>query len=136
MDRQRIFTAASTRPVFSFVLCEATLRRPIGGKMVMRGQLQQLAEVAQLRNVDLQVLPLDREEDSGLGGPFRLLRLKTGIAVGLSEVQLSANVITDPKPPVRLAHAMTTRLPLNEQLAAVQPTLSRNDTLPTCLAGT
>ncbi|MEU6335019.1 helix-turn-helix transcriptional regulator [Streptomyces cellulosae] len=97
LGRQHIFTGPATRPVFSFVLCEATLRRPIGGKMVMRGQLQRLAEVAQLRNVDLQVLPLDREENSGLGGPFRLLRLKTGIAVGLSEVQLSANVITDPK---------------------------------------
>ncbi|MEV5336353.1 helix-turn-helix domain-containing protein [Streptomyces werraensis] len=97
LDRQQIFTSPATRPVFSFVLCEATLRRPIGGKMVMRGQLQRLSEVAQLRNVDLQVLPLEREENSGLGGPFRLLRLKTGIAVGLSEVQLSANVITDPK---------------------------------------
>ncbi|MGA4981250.1 helix-turn-helix domain-containing protein [Streptomyces cellulosae] len=97
LDRQQLFTARSSRPVFSFVLCEATLRRPIGGKMVMRGQLQRLSELAQLRNVDLQVLPLDREENSGLGGPFRLLRLKTGIAVGLSEVQLSANVITDPK---------------------------------------
>ncbi|MEU5596887.1 Scr1 family TA system antitoxin-like transcriptional regulator [Streptomyces sp. NPDC020298] len=27
---------------FSFVLCEATLRRLIGGRMVMRGQLERL----------------------------------------------------------------------------------------------
>ncbi len=32
-------------------------------------------------------------------------------------------------PPLRLAHAMTTRLPLDEQLAALQDTLSRNETL-------
>ncbi|GAA3298571.1 hypothetical protein GCM10020295_34460 [Streptomyces cinereospinus] len=63
----------------------------------MRNQLERLSEVARLRNVDLQVLPLNREENSGLGGPFRLLKLKDGTAVGLNEVQLTNRVITDPK---------------------------------------
>ncbi|KUN08687.1 hypothetical protein AQI95_06570 [Streptomyces yokosukanensis] len=36
--------------------------------MVMRGQLEQLLEVAEFRNVDLRVLPLGREENSGLAG--------------------------------------------------------------------
>ncbi|MFI9268933.1 helix-turn-helix transcriptional regulator [Streptomyces werraensis] len=130
LDRQQIFTSPAIRPVFSFVLCEATLRRPIGGKMVMRGQLQRLSEVAQLRNVDLQVLPLDQEENSGLGGPFRLLRLKTGVAVGLSEVQLSANVITDPKETTVLdmRHGIirAQALPPRESLALIQKVLEES----------
>jgi transcriptional regulator with XRE-family HTH domain len=97
LARQEIIDAGTARPVFSFVLCEATLRRLIGGKMVMRGQLERLLEAGRLRNVDLQVLPLSREENSGLGGPFRLLNLKDGATVGLNEVQLTNRVITDPR---------------------------------------
>ncbi|WP_268220440.1 helix-turn-helix domain-containing protein [Streptomyces sp. EMB24] len=130
LDRQQIFNGPATRPVLSFVLCEATLRRPIGGKMVMRAQLQRLSQVAQLRNVDLQVLPLDREENSGLGGPFRLLRLKTGSAVGLSEVQLSANVITDPKETAVLdmRHGIirAQALPPRESLALIEKVLEES----------
>ncbi|MET7379924.1 helix-turn-helix transcriptional regulator [Streptomyces sp. NPDC005526] len=95
--RQEIVDAAIARPVFSFVQCESTLRRPIGGKMVLRGQLERLLEVAEFLNVDLQVLPLGREENSGLAGSFRLLRLKDGTTVGHVEVQHISRVISDPK---------------------------------------
>ncbi|MFJ8345597.1 helix-turn-helix transcriptional regulator [Streptomyces sp. NPDC094153] len=97
MARQEIVSESAGRPLFSFVQCESTLRRPIGGKMVMRAQLERLLEVCQFRNVDLQVLPLGREENSGLGGSFRLLRLKDGTSVGHAEVQEISRVITDPK---------------------------------------
>ncbi|MGW1778880.1 helix-turn-helix domain-containing protein [Streptomyces sp. NPDC002143] len=95
--RQEIVDDTTARPVFSFVQCESTLRRPIGGKMAMREQLERLLEVADFRNVDLQVLPLGREENSGLDGSFRLLRLKDGTTVGHIEVQPISRVITDPK---------------------------------------
>ncbi|MFJ3337525.1 helix-turn-helix transcriptional regulator [Streptomyces sp. NPDC086766] len=95
--RQEIVDAANARPVFSFVQCESTLRRPIGGKMVMRAQLERLLEVAEFLNVDLQVLPLGRVENSGLAGSFRLLRLKDGTTVGHVEVQHISRVISDPK---------------------------------------
>ncbi|MGP3946766.1 MULTISPECIES: helix-turn-helix domain-containing protein [Streptomyces] len=97
MARQEIIDVTTARPIFNFVQCEATLRRPIGGKMVMRRQLEHLLEVSQLRNVDLQVLPLNREENAGLGGSFRLLRLKDAATVGLSEIQIISRVIADPK---------------------------------------
>ncbi|MFB6554908.1 helix-turn-helix transcriptional regulator [Streptomyces sp. NPDC056405] len=97
LARQEILCSPTARPLFSFVLCEATLRRLIGGKMVMRSQIERLSGVARTRNVDLQVLPLSREENSGLGGPLRLLKLKDGTTVGLNEVQLTNRVITDPK---------------------------------------
>ncbi|MGW2650863.1 helix-turn-helix domain-containing protein [Streptomyces sp. NPDC001393] len=95
--RQEIIDTTTARPVFSFVQCESTLRRPIGGKMVMRGQLERLLQVAKFCNIDLQVLPLDREENSGLDGSFRLLRLKDGTTVGHIEVQPISRVIADPK---------------------------------------
>ncbi|MFE2025279.1 helix-turn-helix transcriptional regulator [Streptomyces hygroscopicus] len=97
LARQGIISTAAERPVFNFVQCEATLRRLIGGRMVMRPQLERLLEVGQLRNVDLQILPLGREENSGLGGPFRLLKLRDGTTVGHTEVQLFSRVIADPK---------------------------------------
>ncbi|MEV5506919.1 helix-turn-helix domain-containing protein [Streptomyces orinoci] len=97
MARQEIIGGSAGLPVFSYVLCEATLRRPIGGTMVMRHQLERLLEVGKLRNVDLQVLPLNREDNCGIHGPFRLLKLRDGTKVGLDEVQLTSRVITDPK---------------------------------------
>ena len=97
LARQEILGSATARPLFSFVLCEATLRRLIGGKLVMRGQLERLLEAAQLRNVDLQILPLTREENSGIDGSFRLLKLKDGATVGLSEAPLTSRVFCNPK---------------------------------------
>nr|WP_030668817.1 helix-turn-helix transcriptional regulator [Streptomyces sp. NRRL B-1347] len=97
MARQGIIDRTSGRPVFSFVQCESTLRRANGGKMVMRRQLEHLLEVGALRNVTIQVLPLDREENAGLGGPFRLLKLKSGTTIGHLAVQLHSRVISDPR---------------------------------------
>ncbi|MCP9945108.1 helix-turn-helix transcriptional regulator [Streptomyces somaliensis] len=97
LARQEILDPTTGRRVFSFVQCESTLRRPIGGKMVLRKQLERLLEVGQWRNVDLQVLPLDREENSGTDGSFRLLKLKDGATVAFSEAPLSSRVMTDPK---------------------------------------
>ncbi|MBL1095506.1 helix-turn-helix domain-containing protein [Streptomyces coffeae] len=97
MARQEILDAASAHPLFNFVQCESTLRLRIGGKMVMRRQLERLLEIGQLRNVDLQVLPLCREENSGVDGPFRLLKLRDGTTVGHTEVQLFSRVVAVPK---------------------------------------
>ncbi|MFJ3657540.1 helix-turn-helix transcriptional regulator [Streptomyces nigra] len=97
LARQEILTQEAPLRLFSFVQCEATLRRPIGGRMAMRRQLERLLEVGQLRNVDVQVLPLDREDNAGLAGSFRLLRLRDGSTVGQNEVQLVSRVITDPR---------------------------------------
>lgn len=96
MARQEIVDDSAGLPVFSFVQCEATLRRPIGGTMVLRGQLERLLEIGRLRNIALQVLPLSREDNAGLGGPFRLLRLKDGTTIGHNEVQLVSRLISNP----------------------------------------
>ncbi|MFH8448553.1 helix-turn-helix domain-containing protein [Streptomyces fungicidicus] len=96
LARQRIFDRQPA-PVFGFVQEEVTLRRPLGGRMVMRKQLERLLEVGKWRNVEIQVLPTDREDHAGLAGALQLLRLKEGATVGHVEVQLINRLISDPK---------------------------------------
>ncbi len=96
LARQKIFDQPSA-PVFSFVQEEVTLRRPLGGRMVMRKQLERLLQVGRRRNVEIQVLPTDREDHAGLAGALQLLRLREGVTVGHMEVQLISRLISDPR---------------------------------------
>jgi len=96
MARQAIFERRPA-PIMSFVQEEVALRRPVGGKMVLRRQLERLLEIGQLRNVAIQVMPTDREEHVGLGGPFQLLEPKTGTRAAHVEVQQFSRVVADRK---------------------------------------
>ncbi|MGC3001242.1 helix-turn-helix domain-containing protein [Streptomyces sp. G35A] len=87
----------SPAPALSFVLEEAALRRPIGGKMVRRRQLERLSEVGRLHNVVLQVMPLSCETHSGMDGRIELLKFADGTAVGRSDGAFSGRPTTDPK---------------------------------------
>jgi hypothetical protein len=73
MKRQELLTAAKPPRVWS-VVDEAALRRPLGGVKVMRAQLRHLAEVAQLPNVTLQVVPFQAGGHDAAGGSFTILR--------------------------------------------------------------
>ncbi|MFJ3982411.1 helix-turn-helix domain-containing protein [Streptomyces fungicidicus] len=95
LTRQEIIRGPHAGTAFSFVHDEAALRRPVGGRMILRRQLERLLEVGQMRNVDIQVLPLDSEDNSGLDGPFHLLRLKDGATVGHSDIQLVSRLTSD-----------------------------------------
>ncbi|MEU6389778.1 helix-turn-helix transcriptional regulator [Streptomyces sp. NPDC046939] len=96
MDRQSVI-AKEPAPALSFVLEEVALRRPLGGKMVLRGQLQRLLELAQLPNVSLQVMPIDREEHAGVDGSITVLRFGDGTAIGRSPGVASGRPVDDPK---------------------------------------
>ncbi|RLL70573.1 helix-turn-helix transcriptional regulator [Streptomyces sp. Z26] len=96
MARQVIFERRPA-PLLTFVLEEVTLRRPIGGRLVLRRQLEHLLEVAQLRHVSVQVMPTDREEHAGMGGQLQLLKLRDGATVGHWEAQLSSRLVSDPR---------------------------------------
>ncbi|MFF8033765.1 MULTISPECIES: helix-turn-helix domain-containing protein [unclassified Streptomyces] len=95
LTRQEIIERRQVRTAFSFVHDEAALRRPVGGKMVLRRQLERLLEVGRMRNIEIQVLPLDSEDNGGLDGPFHLLRLKDGATVGHSDIQLVSRLTSD-----------------------------------------
>ncbi|KUN02331.1 DNA-binding protein [Streptomyces yokosukanensis] len=87
----------SPAPALSFVQEEAALRRPLGGRMVWRHQLEHLLEVGRLHNVVLQVMPLDCETHSGLVGRIELLKFPDGTAVGRSDGAFNGRPITDPR---------------------------------------
>ena len=84
-------------PALSFVLEEAALRRPIGGTMVWRQQLERLLEVGGLHNVVLQVMPLNCETHSGMDGKIELLKFADGSAVGRSDGAFNGRPTSDPK---------------------------------------
>jgi hypothetical protein len=73
MTRQELLTRP-TPPQIWAVVDEAALRRPIGGKKVMRGQLEALLAVQQLPNVRLQVIPFLTGGHAAAGGAFSILR--------------------------------------------------------------
>ncbi|MGW2261403.1 helix-turn-helix domain-containing protein [Streptomyces sp. NPDC001780] len=96
MARQEIFNRWPA-PILSFVQEEVTLRRPLGGRMVLRGQLERLLEIGQLRNVEIQVMPTDRDDHAGIGGSFQLLEPRQGPKAAHAEVQQISRVIVDRK---------------------------------------
>lgn len=57
MERQTLVTEQVLR--LRVVLDESVVRRTIGGREVLLGQLRRLLEVAELPNVSLQILPFD-----------------------------------------------------------------------------
>ncbi|MGW2448775.1 helix-turn-helix domain-containing protein [Streptomyces sp. NPDC001675] len=84
-------------PEISFVLEEWTLRRPLGGRKVLRRQLAHLLEVAELRQVELQVMPMDREEHAGVDGSIEVLKFADGSAVGRSPVVANGRPVGEPR---------------------------------------
>ncbi|MFG3317709.1 helix-turn-helix domain-containing protein [Streptomyces sp. NPDC048171] len=84
-------------PELSFVLEEWTLRRPLGGRANLRGQLEHLLEIGQSRNVELQVMPMDREEHAGLAGGIEVLKFQDGSMVGRSPVVAFGRPVSDPR---------------------------------------
>jgi hypothetical protein len=73
MKRQDLLTNPDPPRMWS-VMDEAALRRPLGGRKVMRAQLSHLQEVAGLPTVTLQVMPFRRGGHAGAGGSFTVLR--------------------------------------------------------------
>jgi Domain of unknown function (DUF5753)/Helix-turn-helix domain len=61
-------------PDFWAVIDEAVLRRNMGGKQVMRDQLDHILEASKRPNITVQVVPFDRSDAAAVGGPFTLLR--------------------------------------------------------------
>lgn len=94
LARQQIFDRWPA-PTFSFVLEQSMLSRPVGGWTVQMNQLQRLLHLGSLRTVELQVMPTDREDHAGLGGPFILLTPKGRQQVAYTEIYGHPRLITD-----------------------------------------
>jgi hypothetical protein len=75
LKRQDLLTGPEPPQVWS-VVDEAALRRPVGGRAVMRAQLKRLAEIARLPNVTIQVVPFGRGGHAAASGSFTILRFR------------------------------------------------------------
>jgi transcriptional regulator with XRE-family HTH domain len=73
MRRQEVLDGTDPPRVW-FVIDEAALRRPIGGRQVMRAQLKHLLEAAALPHITIQVVPFRRGGHAAAGGSFTILR--------------------------------------------------------------
>ncbi|MZE78546.1 helix-turn-helix domain-containing protein [Streptomyces sp. SID5475] len=83
-------------PLISFIIEEWVLLRPIGGRDTLRGQLEHIIGMGkQHRNVEIQVMPIDREDHAGLGGPFNLIDTARGQRIAYTEVQDDSRLYTE-----------------------------------------
>jgi transcriptional regulator with XRE-family HTH domain len=73
MARQTLLTREHPPRLWA-VVDEAAIRRPVGSREVMRGQLERLIDATKLPNVTLQILPFGAGAHSAMVGAFSLLR--------------------------------------------------------------
>ena len=73
MARQTVLTRQHPPRLWA-VIDEAALRRPVGGREVMRGQLERLIAATKLPNVTLQILPFAGGAHPAMAGAFSILR--------------------------------------------------------------
>ncbi|MDQ1035039.1 transcriptional regulator with XRE-family HTH domain [Streptomyces sp. V3I8] len=126
LARQGILTGWPP-PLVTFTIEESVLQRPTGGSRVQGEQMQRLRQVASLRNVELQIMPTDREDHPSLGGPFTLLTPKGKPQVGYVEVQNVSRLVTDPEEvrmlAARYGSIRAQALTPNESLALIEKLL-------------
>lgn len=75
MARQALLVRPTATPAFDFLLNEAVLRRPVGGRAGMARQLERLLDASELPTVSIRVVPFSAGSHHGLmSGPFLILR--------------------------------------------------------------
>ncbi|MEV0262234.1 helix-turn-helix transcriptional regulator [Streptomyces sp. NPDC050617] len=80
----------------SFVISQAVLMDRLGGRDVMRKQLEHLQSCADLPGVSIQVMPFGRESHASLDGTFILLETPEHQHLGYTETHRGSQLITDP----------------------------------------
>ncbi|MET8216802.1 helix-turn-helix transcriptional regulator [Streptomyces hirsutus] len=95
LERQAILRR-STPPLLWCILDEAVIRRPVGGRAVMREQLAHVLALAQTPDVVVQVLPFDQGEHPVMGGSLTLLGFERGPDVAYIESSHSGELVEVP----------------------------------------
>lgn len=57
----------------------------------------EVLETGRLRNIELQVMPVDREEHAGLAGGIEVLKFPDGSAMGRSPAVANGRPVSEPK---------------------------------------
>jgi transcriptional regulator with XRE-family HTH domain len=72
MARQRILDRDDAPQLWA-ILDEASVRRPVGGRSIMKAQLLHLADISEQSKITIQVLPYTAGPHPGQAGPFIIL---------------------------------------------------------------
>ncbi|MET8446358.1 helix-turn-helix transcriptional regulator [Streptomyces sp. NPDC005209] len=96
LERQQLL-ARRPNTAFSFVIEQALIVRRVGGSDVTRALIEHLLEVGKLRNVEIQVMPLEQEDHVGVDGQMYLAETPDHQWFGYTEGQRSSSLITAPE---------------------------------------
>ncbi|MFJ7072874.1 Scr1 family TA system antitoxin-like transcriptional regulator [Streptomyces sp. NPDC098781] len=96
LERQQTLYERPTVP-FHFIVEESVFRRRLGGRDVLRGQMDLVLELTALHNVMLQVMPTEAEFHACMDGPVQLLETPEGRRLAYSEGQENGRLISDRK---------------------------------------
>lgn len=102
MARQSLLNRSPAAQL-AFLVEEWVLRRPVGGRVIHREQLERLLEVSELRNVAIQIMPMSYEAHAGFDGPMHLLETPERRLLGYLEVQ-GRSVLVDDRDEVSTLH--------------------------------
>ncbi|MGY0057775.1 helix-turn-helix domain-containing protein [Streptomyces sp. LZ34] len=121
-ERQRLLSKRDNT-AFSFIVEEHLFLRRPGGAEVTRGLIDHVLAVAELRNVEIQVMPLAREH-AGMAGPVQLLETPENRWLAYCEGQESGQFITASKVvsvlQMRYARMRSQALALEDSLSLLQ----------------
>ncbi|MBZ9639004.1 helix-turn-helix transcriptional regulator [Streptomyces sp. PSKA30] len=95
-ERQRLLRERPNT-AFGFILEEGLFLRRTGGVEVTRELIDHVLEIAELRNIEIQIMPLVQETHAGLDGPMQLLETPENKWFAYCEGQESGQLIADPK---------------------------------------
>lgn len=89
------------------IIDEVALRRAIGGPVVLKEQLSYLHYMAQLPNIDVQVLPADTGSHAGPCAPFTILSFPDPLDLPIVYIDTASNGLFLEEPDEVEAHSAT-----------------------------
>jgi transcriptional regulator with XRE-family HTH domain len=95
--KRKLLLTERPNTAYSFILEEHLFLRRTGGAGVTGELIDHVLELANLRNVEIQVMPVVRESHAGIYGPIRLLETSDNRWFGYNEGQETGQFISDPK---------------------------------------
>ncbi|MDS1270175.1 helix-turn-helix transcriptional regulator [Lipingzhangella sp. LS1_29] len=95
LQRQAVLQA-DPGPRLLAVVEEHVLRRPIGGRAIMREQLDHLREVATWSRVTVQIVPMNTEQHYGTDGAFLMFTVAGQGTIVYTETRVSGTPLDSP----------------------------------------
>ncbi|WP_084219256.1 helix-turn-helix domain-containing protein [Spirillospora albida] len=95
MDRQEILKREDPPHVVA-IFDESAIRRPIGGREILKGQVQHLMDLAVLHHVTLQIVPETKGAYAGLLGAFTIMSFRNDPDIVHLDGHVGAQLVDHP----------------------------------------